>query len=39
MPPSEDLDEEEEGEDQIPQGNRVCLHSKGLNLALAIGLG
>ena len=33
---NEEIDEEEEGEDQIPQGNRVGLHSKGLNLALAI---
>ena len=36
---NEEIDEEEE-EDQIPQGNRVGLHtcSRGLNLAIAIGL-
>ena len=35
---NEEIDEEEEGEDQIPRGNRVGTHSKRLNLALAIGL-
>ena len=27
---NEEIDEEEEGEDQIPRGNRVGVHSKGL---------